>query len=191
MKISWTGHRRRPHRTGGWHRRYARVLLVEHDGERAGAGGRDGDGTELEARVLVPRRGRRVAGRLDLGPRRAALLAENRRLRREIGDAEAVRRITSDAGDGRTFTRGELAEAWEIETLPIGRSSTCSKNQPGTCRSIPRSRPTAGRLRSPSPVRRTSPSGERPGWAHREPSESELARIGWRDAGFVRCQVLC
>ena len=43
-----------------------------------------------------------------------ALLAENRRLRREIGDAEAIRRIRSDSGDGRTFTLGELAEAWGI-----------------------------------------------------------------------------
>ena len=43
-----------------------------------------------------------------------ALRAENRRLRREAGDAEAVRRIRSDAGEGRTFTREELAEAWGI-----------------------------------------------------------------------------
>ena len=43
-----------------------------------------------------------------------ALRAENRRLRREAGDAEAVRRIRSDTGEGRTFTREELAEAWGI-----------------------------------------------------------------------------
>ena len=43
-----------------------------------------------------------------------ALLAENRRLRREAGDAEALRRIQSDSGQGRTFTREELAEAWGI-----------------------------------------------------------------------------
>jgi hypothetical protein len=43
-----------------------------------------------------------------------ALRAENRRLRREIGDAEAIRRIRSDSGEGHTFTRGELAEAWGI-----------------------------------------------------------------------------
>lgn len=43
-----------------------------------------------------------------------ALLAENRRLRREAGDAEALRRIRSDAGEGRSFTREELAEAWGI-----------------------------------------------------------------------------
>jgi hypothetical protein len=43
-----------------------------------------------------------------------ALLAENRRLRREAGDAEALRRIRSDSGDGRTFTREELAEACGI-----------------------------------------------------------------------------
>jgi hypothetical protein len=40
------------------------------------------------------------------------LLAENRRLRREIGDGEALRRMRSDSGEGRTFTREELAEAW-------------------------------------------------------------------------------
>jgi hypothetical protein len=43
-----------------------------------------------------------------------ALLAENRRLRREAGDAEALRRIRSDSGEGRAFTREELAEAWGI-----------------------------------------------------------------------------
>lgn len=43
-----------------------------------------------------------------------ALLAENRRLRREAGDAEALRRIRSDSGEGRTFTREELAETWGI-----------------------------------------------------------------------------
>jgi hypothetical protein len=43
-----------------------------------------------------------------------ALRAENRRLRREAGDREALKRIRSDSGDGRTFTREELAEAWGI-----------------------------------------------------------------------------
>jgi len=43
-----------------------------------------------------------------------ALLAENRGLRREAADAEALRRIQSDSGEGRTFTREELAEAWGI-----------------------------------------------------------------------------
>jgi hypothetical protein len=43
-----------------------------------------------------------------------ALLAENRRLRREAADAEALRRIQSDSEEGRTFTREELAEAWGI-----------------------------------------------------------------------------
>jgi hypothetical protein len=52
--------------------------------------------------VLVPR------AELD------ALRAENRRLRREAGDREALRRIRSDSGQGRTFTREELAEAWGI-----------------------------------------------------------------------------
>lgn len=43
-----------------------------------------------------------------------ALVAENRRLRREAGDAEALRRMRSDSGEGRTFTAEELAEAWGI-----------------------------------------------------------------------------
>jgi len=29
-------------------------------------------------------------------------------------DAEALRHIQSDSGDGRTFTREELAEAWGV-----------------------------------------------------------------------------
>ena len=47
-----------------------------------------------------------------------ALRAENRRLRREAGDREAVKRIRSDSGEGRTFTREELAEAWGISEVP-------------------------------------------------------------------------
>ncbi len=43
-----------------------------------------------------------------------ALRAENRRLRREARDAEALRRIRSDSGEGRTFSPEELAEAWGI-----------------------------------------------------------------------------
>jgi hypothetical protein len=43
-----------------------------------------------------------------------ALRAENRRLRREAGNVEALRRIRSDSGEGRTFTREGLAEAWGI-----------------------------------------------------------------------------
>ena len=43
-----------------------------------------------------------------------ALRAENRRLRREAGDREALRRIRSDSGQGRTFTREELTETWGI-----------------------------------------------------------------------------
>jgi len=43
-----------------------------------------------------------------------ALRAENRRLRREAGDREALRRIRSDSSQGRTFTREELAETWGI-----------------------------------------------------------------------------
>ncbi len=40
--------------------------------------------------------------------------AENRRLRREAGDREALKRIRSDSGEGRTFTREGLAEAWGV-----------------------------------------------------------------------------
>ena len=43
-----------------------------------------------------------------------ALRAENRRLRREGGDREALKRIRSDAGEGRVLTREELSEAWGI-----------------------------------------------------------------------------
>jgi hypothetical protein len=43
-----------------------------------------------------------------------ALVAENRRLRRELGDLEALRRIRSDSGEGRTLSRDELADAWGI-----------------------------------------------------------------------------
>jgi hypothetical protein len=43
-----------------------------------------------------------------------ALRAENRRLRREAGDVEALKRIESDSGEGRAFTREELAEAWGL-----------------------------------------------------------------------------
>jgi trehalose/maltose hydrolase-like predicted phosphorylase len=53
--------------------------------------------------VLVPR------AELD------ALRAENRRLRREAGDREALKRIRSDSGEGRAFTREELTEAREID----------------------------------------------------------------------------
>jgi hypothetical protein len=52
-----------------------------------------------EEMVLVPR------AELD------ALRAENRRLRREAGDREAVNRIRSDSGEGRAFTREQLAGA--------------------------------------------------------------------------------
>jgi hypothetical protein len=55
-----------------------------------------------EDMVLVPR------AELD------ALRAENRRLRREAGDREALMLIRSDSGEGRTFTREDLAEAWGI-----------------------------------------------------------------------------
>ena len=59
-----------------------------------------------EDMVLVPR------AELD------ALRAENRRLRREAGDREALKRIRSDSGEGLTFTREELAEAWGISERP-------------------------------------------------------------------------
>jgi len=35
-------------------------------------------------------------------------------LRREAEDAEALQRMRSDSGEGRTFTREALAEAWGI-----------------------------------------------------------------------------
>ena len=50
-----------------------------------------------------------------------ALQAENRRLRREAGDREAVQRIRSDSGEGCTFTRDELAEAWGISSKSQSR----------------------------------------------------------------------
>ena len=43
-----------------------------------------------------------------------ALRAEEPALGVKPGDAEALRRIRSDSGEGRTFTREELAEAWGI-----------------------------------------------------------------------------
>jgi hypothetical protein len=46
-----------------------------------------------------------------------ALKAELKRLRREVGRAEARARIQADPGpgdDAPTFTREELAEAWGI-----------------------------------------------------------------------------
>lgn len=54
--------------------------------------------------VLVPR------AELDV------LRAENRRLRREAGDREALKRIRSDSGEGRTFTREELADPFPRRT---------------------------------------------------------------------------
>lgn len=56
----------------------------------------------LEEMVLVPR------------AEQAALRADNRRLRREAGDREALKRIRSDTGEGRTFACEQLAEAWGI-----------------------------------------------------------------------------
>jgi hypothetical protein len=47
-------------------------------------------------------------------PELDALRTEDRRLRCEAGDREALKRIRSDAGEGRVFTRDELAEAWGI-----------------------------------------------------------------------------
>jgi hypothetical protein len=55
-----------------------------------------------EDMVLVPR------AELD------ALRAENRRLRREAGDREALKRIRSDSGEGRTFTREGLRRRGEL-----------------------------------------------------------------------------
>jgi hypothetical protein len=52
-----------------------------------------------------------------------ALRAENRRLRRESGDREALKRIRSDSGEGRTFTREEL--------LAAGRDAPPTRHHPG------------------------------------------------------------
>ncbi len=61
-----------------------------------------------EDMVLVPR------AELD-----ARSGAENRRLRRKVGDLGEVlsRRIRPDSREGRTFTREELAEAWGISEV--------------------------------------------------------------------------
>ena len=81
-----------------------------------------------EDMVLVPR------AELD------ALRAENRRLRREAGDREALKRIRSDSGEGRTFTR----EVVTVYSLPgVNRlyrlnrrsiASSCSTSPPSNCR---------------------------------------------------------
>jgi hypothetical protein len=47
-------------------------------------------------------------------PELDALRAENRRLRREAGDRQALKQIRSDSREGRAFTREELTEAWGI-----------------------------------------------------------------------------
>jgi hypothetical protein len=75
------------------------ILAVIAVGDRRSA---KAVGERVPERDLVPR------GELD------ALRAENRRLRREAGDREALKRIGSDSGEGRTFTREDLAEAWGI-----------------------------------------------------------------------------
>ena len=100
-----------------------------------------------------------------------ALRAENRRLRREAGDAEALRRIRSDSGEGRTFTREELAEAWELvsdrvlrfpdrtwdelEGLPQPLRNAQDSNSSRSA-SIPTGRPAMSRSRANSPRNRAS-----------------------------------
>jgi len=104
--------------------------------------------THADDMVLVPR------AELD------ALRAENRRLRREAGDREALRRMRSDSGEGRTFTREELAEAWGISErpgplhpgAPTGfsgqvRCRACSSVPPSPCRQL-RARATRPRTTS-------------------------------------------
>jgi hypothetical protein len=68
-----------------------------------------------EDMVLVPR------AELD------TLRAENRRLRREAGDREALKRIRSDSGEGRTFDREELARRGEL----VSDRSFASRTEPG------------------------------------------------------------
>lgn len=55
-----------------------------------------------------------VAGAQAAGSQLPRRRVPARRLRRETGDREALKRIRSDAGEGRVFTREELSEAWGI-----------------------------------------------------------------------------
>ena len=83
--------------------------------------------------MLVTHRGREIFGRRrnlpfdpvagDARPRRDLVGQRQRRERtapchqigwREAGDREALKRIQADSGEGRTFTREDLAEAWGI-----------------------------------------------------------------------------
>ncbi len=43
-----------------------------------------------------------------------ALRAQYRRLRRGVGDRDALNHIRSDTGEDRIFSREQLAEAWGI-----------------------------------------------------------------------------
>ena len=58
-----------------------------------------------------------------------ALRAENRRLRREAGDREALKHIRSDSGEGRTFTREELAEARKVVRLSRPKGAAGKKRR--------------------------------------------------------------
>jgi hypothetical protein len=89
---------------GDRHRPSPRLPPSPNDEHPIGAHEKEGALVTVHAEdmVLVPR------AELD------ALRAENRRLRREAGDREALKRIRSDSGEGRTFTREGLAEAWGI-----------------------------------------------------------------------------
>src|SRR5262249_15587255 len=111
--------------------------------------------------VLVPR------AELD------ALRAENRRLRREAWDREALRRIRSDSGEGPHFTRratrGEggnqgvpgspaprralgrtrSTAAAAAEPRPQAHLPPARRTGPRACRAVPRSRPASRRLPSP------------------------------------------
>ena len=81
-----------------------------------------------------------------------ALRAENRRLRREAGDREAFRRIRSDTGQGRTFTREELAETWESVSDRGLRFPTGPGTNSSTAAATAQHRPPGGL----PPARRTS-----------------------------------
>src|ERR1700744_5179950 len=87
-----------------------------------------------------------------------ALRAENRRLRREAGDREALKRIRSDSGEGRTFTREELAEAWGISE---GSSPSLLRQDLGRDRRTPAAAPQRRPPGDLPPSRRAGPHASR------------------------------
>jgi hypothetical protein len=98
--------------------------------------------THAEDMVLVPR------AELD------ALRAENRRLRRKAGDREALKRIRSDAGEGRAFTAKSCQRHGALVSDRV-QFFTCSKSQ---SRRLPTHFPRQTRSQGPtvSTFRRTA-----------------------------------